>query len=178
MRRPTAGQRHGGDLEAQRWRYRQVLQTLFASSEFTASLGHKFKDPMHYAVSAVRAVYGDQPVTNVQPMINWLNRMGEPLFGHETPDGYPLTSATWSGPGEMATRFEIAQQIGTGARALFKPDDATPPPPAPLPVLQETAYYTELTPSLSSATTTAIAQGHNQGDRNMLLLCAPEFMRR
>ena len=34
----------------------QVLASLFASAEFTASLGKKFKDPMHYAVSAVRAV--------------------------------------------------------------------------------------------------------------------------
>ncbi len=161
----------------------QVLATLFASPEFGASLGRKFKDPMQYAVSAVRAVYGGQPIANTQPIINWLNRMGEPLFGHETPDGYPLTAATWSGPGEMATRFEIAQQIGGGAKALFKPpssdpNDATPPPATPLPVLQQTAYYTELTPSLSPATASAIAQGNTQSDRNMLFLSSPEFMRR
>ncbi len=78
----------------------------------------------------------------------------------------------------MATRFEIAQQIGGGARALFKQDDATPPPPMPLPVLQQTAYYTALTPSLSPATASAIAQGQSQVDRNMLFLSSPEFMRR
>jgi uncharacterized protein (DUF1800 family) len=156
----------------------QVLATLFASSEFTASLGKKFKDPMHYAVSAVRATWGNQVITNTAPIINWLNRMGEPLFGHETPDGYPITAATWSGPGEMETRFEIAQQLGSGARALFKPDDATPPPPGPPPVLQQTSYYVALTPSLSQATTGAIAQGQNQVDKNMLFLSSPEFMRR
>ena len=32
-----------------------VLRTLFASPEFKASLGTKFKDPIHYAVSALRA---------------------------------------------------------------------------------------------------------------------------
>jgi uncharacterized protein (DUF1800 family) len=160
----------------------QVLETLFASSEFTASLGQKFKDPMHYAVSAVRATWGDQPITNTLPIINWLNRMGEPLFGHETPDGYSITAATWSGPGEMATRFEIAQQMGTGPRALFKPSsdpaDTTPPPPAPPPMLQQTSYFMALTPSLSQATATAIAQGQNQVDKNMLFLSSPEFMRR
>jgi uncharacterized protein (DUF1800 family) len=156
----------------------QVLATLFASQEFASSLGKKFKDPVHYAVSAVRATYGNQLIVNAQPMINWLNRMGEPLFGHETPDGYALTTAGWSGPGEMETRFEIAQQIGSGARNLFKPDDTTAPPPSPPPVLQQTAYYTALTPVLSQATASAIAKGQNQVDRNMLLLSSPEFMRR
>jgi uncharacterized protein (DUF1800 family) len=158
----------------------QVLQTLFASQEFTQSLGKKFKDPVHYAVSAVRATYGNQTIVSAQPILNWLNRMGEPLYGHETPDGYALTTAGWSGPGEMETRFEIAQQIGSGARNLFKSDDpaAPPPPPQPPPVLQQTAYYTALTPAMSQATTAAIAKGQNQVDRNMLLLSSPEFMRR
>lgn len=133
---------------------------------------------MHYAVSAVRATYGDRVITNTQPMINWLNRMGEPLYGHETPDGYALTTAGWSGPGEMETRFEIAQQIGAGARNLFKPDAATAPPPSPPPILQQTAYYTALTPALSQATASAIAKGQSQVDRNMLFLSSPEFMRR
>jgi uncharacterized protein (DUF1800 family) len=154
-----------------------VLRTLFASPEFAASLGKKFKDPIHYAVSAVRATYGSEVVLNTQPMINWLNRMGEPLYGHETPDGYAITDASWSGPGAMATRFEIAQQIGGGARALFKPDDG-PPMPAPPPVLQQTSYYTALKPALSPATANAIAQGGSQADRNMLFLSSPEFMRR
>jgi len=166
----TTWRRSNGDIA-------QVLATLFASSEFTASLGRKFKDPIHYAVSAVRATYGDQVIVSTQPIVNWLNRMGEPLYGHETPDGYALTAAGWSGPGEMSARFEIAQMIGSGARNLFKPDNG-PPPPAPPPVLQQTAYYTALTPVLSPATTNAIAQGKNQADRNMLFLSSPEFMRR
>jgi uncharacterized protein (DUF1800 family) len=158
----------------------QVLDVLFSSREFTQSLGKKFKDPVHYAVSAVRVTYGNQVIVSAQPMLNWLNRMGEPLYGHETPDGYALTTAGWSGPGEMETRFEIAQQIGSGARGLFKSDDPTVPPPPnqPPPVLQQTAYYTALTPVLSQNTAAAIAQGQNQVDRNMLFLSSPEFMRR
>jgi uncharacterized protein (DUF1800 family) len=155
----------------------EVLKTLFAAPEFTASLGGKFKDPIHYAVSAVRATFGAQVIVNAQPMLNWLNRMGEPLYGHETPDGYALTAGSWSGPGEIATRFEIAQQIGSGARGLFNAADA-PPRPAPPPLLQQTAYYTAVTPALSAATTSAIAQGATQADRNMLFLSSPEFMRR
>ena len=177
-----------------------VLQTLFDSAEFNQSLGKKFKDPMHYAVSAVRALYGDRVIANPLPLIGWLNRMGEPLYGHETPDGYSLTAASWSGPGEMTTRFEVAQQIGAGAANLFRPIDpemlanlranfqknpeaslqliTQPGPGGSAPVLQETAYYTSVSPALSPATANAIAQGKNQADRNMLFLSSPEFMRR
>jgi len=154
----------------------QVLQTLFAAPEFTASLGRKFKDPMHYTVSAVRAVYGRrQPVTNVQPLINWLNRLGEPLYGHETPDGYPLTESAWAGPGQMATRFEFARLMGAGAPQLFRADDG-PGVAGPLPVLEQTAYYQAL--RIPAATRNAVAQGATPADRNMLFLSSPDFMRR
>ena len=182
-----------------------VLQTLFESREFSDSLGKKFKDPMHYAISAVRATYGNQVIRNPLPLINWLNRMGELPYGHETPDGYALTAASWSGPGEMATRFEIAQQIGGGARnlflpltpemlsrlranlqanpanaqanlqAVFQPDPGDRTPP---PALQQTAYYAQANPTLSPATAGAIAQGASLADRNALFLSSPEFMRR
>ena len=87
------------DLAGQRWRYQQVLATMFASPEFKASLAQKFKDPIHYAVSALRATYGNQVILNPQPLLNWLNRMGEPLYGHETPDGYPMTEGGLVRPG-------------------------------------------------------------------------------
>ena len=188
----------------------EVLKTLFDSREFTASLGQKFKDPMHYAISAVRATYGNQTIKNPLPLIAWLSRMGELPYGHETPDGYALTAASWSGPGEMATRFEVAQQIGGGARSLFMPItpemlarlranlngnaqanlqgdpeanlrtilDTDSQDGTPAPALQETAFYTQLNPTLSPATSNAIAQGASQADRNALFLSSPEFMRR
>ena len=127
-----------------------MLRTLFASPEFKASLGQKFKDPMHYAVSAVRATYGQQVILNAQPMLNWLNRMGEPLYGHETPDGYPMTDAAWSGPGEMETRFEIARQIGLGPFRVCSncPTIRRRQEPAPPPLIQQTRYYQALAPTL------------------------------
>lgn len=147
-----------------------VLETLFASHDFQASLGHKFKDPMHWLVSALRLTTS-APITNEQPMLSWLNRMGEPLYGHETPDGYPLTEAAWAGPGEMTTRFEIARAIGAGSAQLYQPDPA-PPSPA----LEQSLYYRAM--PLADTTRAAIAQGDTQADRNMLLLSSPDFMRR
>ena len=156
----------------------QVLRVLFASPEFKASLGQKFKDPIHFAVSALRASYGQQVILNPQPLVNWLNRMGEPLYGHETPDGYPMTEAAWSGPGELETRFEIARQIGLGHSGLYKLPADTIPEPAPPPLIQQTRYYQALAPTLSPTTAAAINQGQNPSDRNLLFLSSPEFMHR
>lgn len=156
----------------------QVLRTLFASPEFEASLGQKFKDPIHYAVSALRAAYGQQVILNVQPLLNWLNRMGEPLYGHETPDGYAMEEAAWSGPGQMETRFEIARIIGLGHSGLYKlPQDAGPEP-APPPLILQTHYYEAIAPGLSPATASALNQGQSPADQNLLFLSSPEFMRR
>ena len=58
-------QRADGDIA-------QVLATLFRSPEFTASLGGKFKDPAHYAISAVRLAYDDRVILNTGPVQTWL----------------------------------------------------------------------------------------------------------
>src|SRR2546422_7311634 len=57
-----------------------VLRELFPSAEFSASLGTKFKDPVHYVVSAVRLAYDDKGILNAGPLINWLGRLGGPLY--------------------------------------------------------------------------------------------------
>jgi hypothetical protein len=49
---------------------------------------------MHYAVSAVRLAYGDRVVLNTDPLNYWLQRMGEGLYAHETPDGYAMDAAS------------------------------------------------------------------------------------
>ena len=153
-----------------------VLRTLFASQEFNVSLDQKFKDPIHWTVSAIRASFGDKTVVNAEPMVRWLIRTGEPLYGHETPDGYPMTADAWSGPGQMSTRFEVAKQIGAGAPMLFQADLMAPPDKSPAPVLEQTAYYQSL--QLPVATRNAITQGATQADRNLLFLSSPDFMRR
>jgi uncharacterized protein (DUF1800 family) len=160
-----------GDISA-------VLQTMFAAPEFRASLGRKFKDPIHYAVSAFRAAYGDTVILNAQPLLTWLNRMSEPLYGHETPDGYAATEAAWSGPGEMEMRFEIARQIGLGHSGLFKLPDDTAKELAPPPDVRETRYYQAIASDLGPATSSALAQAKSPTDWNMLFLSSPEFMHR
>ena len=155
-----------------------MLRTLFASPEFKASLGTKFKDPIHYAVSALRAAYGQQEILNPDPLLNWLNRMGEPLYGHETPDGYPMIAAAWSGPGQMETRFEIARMIGMGHSGLYRLPGERTPEPAPPPLILQTRYYQAIAPNLSAATSAALDQSQTPADKNLLFLSSPEFMNR
>ena len=155
-----------------------TLSEMFGSPEFIRSLGHRFKDPVHYVLSAIRLAYDDKTILNAGPIINWLNRMGEPLYGHATPDGYPLNEAAWSSPGQMATRFEIARAIGYGSAGLFKTDGPQPVERAAFPQLANALYYTSLQNALGPATRKALEQAGSQQEWNMYLLSSPEFMHR
>ena len=155
-----------------------VLSTMFASSEFTHSLSHKFKDPLHYVVSAVRLAYDDKPILNAGPILNWLNRMGEPLYGKQTPDGYPMTQSAWASPGQMNTRFEIAKAIGSGSAGLFKPDGPLAQEQAAFPQLSNALFYQSLQKALSPATRKVLDKANSPQEWNTFLLASPEMMNR
>lgn len=163
--------RTDGDIAA-------VMRTMIASPEFDASLGRDFKDPVHYAVSAVRLAYDQQVVLNTWPLQGWLNRLGEGLYNHETPDGYPMASASWTGPGQMALRFEIARQVGTGSAGLFKPDGPGAVDHPAFPQIQNALYYQGLDATLAQPTKAVLTQAVSPQDWNTLFLSSPEFMRR
>ena len=155
-----------------------TLRSMFTSAEFTQSLSRKFKDPVHYVVSAVRLTYDDKVILNAAPMLNWLSRMAEPLYGRQTPDGYPLTQAGWASPGQMATRFEIAKAIGTGSNGLFKPEGPQTQERPAFPQLANALYYQSLQKSLAPATREALEQAASPQEWNTLLLSSPELMHR
>ncbi|WP_092268999.1 MULTISPECIES: DUF1800 domain-containing protein [unclassified Duganella] len=155
-----------------------VLREMFTSAEFTQSLGRKFKDPVHYVVSAVRLTYDDKIILNTAPMLNWLNRMAEPLYGRQTPDGYPLTESGWASPGQMTTRFEIAKAIGGGAAGLFKSEGAQPQEKPAFPQLANALYYQSLKQTLAPATQQALEQAVSPQEWNALFLSSPELMHR
>jgi uncharacterized protein (DUF1800 family) len=156
----------------------EVLSVMFRSSEFSASLGTKFKDPVHYAVSAVRLAYDERPILNTAPIQGWLNRLAEGLYNHETPDGYSMAQSAWDGPGQMAVRFEIARQIGGGSAGLFKPDGPDAVDQPAFPRIENRLYYQGLGQTLGAQTKAALAQAVSPQDWNTLFLSSPEFMRR
>jgi uncharacterized protein (DUF1800 family) len=170
-RMATTFRRSDGDIAA-------VLRVLFRSSQFRASLGQAFKDPMHYVISSVRLAYDDRVVLNTAPILGWLGRMGQGLYAHETPDGYPLEAAAWTGPGQMAVRFEIARQIGAGSAGLFKPAAPGATAQPAFPNVQNALFYGGVQQTLAAPTKVALEQAGSPQDWNALFLSSPDFMRR
>lgn len=155
-----------------------TLKAMFESPEFTASLGRKFRDPVHYVMAGVRLAYDERVVVNVNPMLGWINTMGEQLYGHETPDGYPLNEAAWASAGQMNARFEIARAIGANGAVLFRPDNNTPLERPAFPPLADSRAVRTMQGGFSNDTREALAQAKNPQEWNTFLLASPELMRR
>jgi uncharacterized protein (DUF1800 family) len=161
-------QRTDGDVAA-------VLRTMLLAAEFNGALGGKFKDPMRYVVSAVRFAYDGRPISNTRPLLNWLNALGEPPYGRQTPDGYPLSELNWASPGQVSRRFEIARAIGSGNAGLFDPEDGSPASGTGFPQLSNRLYFEAVEPFLAVNTRTALARASSQQEWNTFLLSSPEF---
>jgi len=163
-------QRTDGDIAS-------VLAMMFRSPEFNAAPKSKYKDPMQFVLSAVRLAYDDKVILNPGPILGWLGRLAQGLYNHETPDGYPMTAAPWSGPGQMAVRFEIARQIGSNSAGLFKPPGPDAVDHPAFPQIQNALYFISLQQTLSAPTRAALDQAVSPQDWNTLFLSSPEFMR-
>jgi uncharacterized protein (DUF1800 family) len=152
-----------------------VLREMFISPEFNAALGGKFKDPMRFVISAVRFAYDGRTITNTRPLVNWLNGLGEAPFGRTTPDGYPLTEASWASSGQMSRRFEIARAIGSGNAALFDAEDGGAGSAGGFPQLSNRLYFEAAEPFLAGRTRDALARANSPQEWNTFLLASPDF---
>jgi uncharacterized protein (DUF1800 family) len=152
-----------------------VLRTMLDSPEFEASLGAKFKDPMHYVVASLRLAYDGRTIANAHPIVNWLNALGEPLWGRQTPDGYPLGEGGWASSGQISRRFEIAKAIANGSAGLFEPEDGSGGASGGFPQLASRVYYDAFEPRLSAPTRQALERAASQVEWNTFLLASPEF---
>ena len=106
-----------------------------------AEARRKFKDPVHYVISAVRLAYDDKVILNTMPDPELAQPPGR---GAVQPRDAGRLSDDLGGlerPGQMMMRFEIARQIGSGSAGLFKPDvpDAADQPAFPL--IQNALYF-------------------------------------
>ena len=160
--------RTDGDIAA-------VLRTMFTARELNAALGGKFKDPMRFVVSAVRFAYDGRPISNTRPLLNWLNGLGEAPFGHQTPDGYPLTELNWASSGQMSRRFEIARLIGSGGSGLFDAEDGGAATMTGFPQLSNRLYFEAVEPFLAARTRDALNRANSQQEWNTFLLSSPDF---
>lgn len=90
---------------------RSVMQSLVESPEFWAEARKpsKVKSPLEFFVSAIRAAGADYAADSNH--YNWLNKMGEPLYGCVPPTGYGENSARWAAGGALLSRIELADKL-------------------------------------------------------------------
>ncbi len=91
----------GGDIKA-------VLRTMFDAPEFWSPTVEKakVKTPLEFVASAVRATGTD--AANPQPLVQALDKLGMPLYGMQTPNGYSWMSEPWVSTGSLVSRLNFA----------------------------------------------------------------------
>lgn len=172
---PAVVERAAQTFELSRGDIAATLASLLTAPE-AQHFGQRFKDPAHYVLGATRLAYDRRVASDVSPVQSWLNQLGQPLYGYETPDGYPHAQSDWSSSGQMSSRFDVARQIGTRGALLFRRSAQDPLEKPPYPDLAQRASVQARLQSLGAATRTALAQARNPADWNTYFLSAPEMM--
>jgi len=156
---------------------RDLVRTLAMSPEFTspAVRGGKFKTPYHYVVSAVRAI-GGGPVA-WRPLAGAAARMGMPIYGCPTPDGWRDTRDAWLNADGLRQRVEFAAVLGRMP--------AAPCADAGSPVALRTGDATDAAGALPEPVAAALGPGAREAlsavpprERLTVALASPDFMRR
>jgi uncharacterized protein (DUF1800 family) len=87
---------------------RAVLHTMIYSPEFWSRSAYraKIKTPYELVVSAVRALGTD--VDTPMPFVQWVGRIGEPLYQCQPPTGYSDKAETWVNAGALLNRLNFS----------------------------------------------------------------------
>ena len=93
---------------------REVVRTIVTSPEFFSSVAFraKVKSPFEVVVSALRAVGAGADRTPRTAQIVAL--LGQPLFGHQAPDGWPETGDAWVNTGAILNRINFGLALAGG----------------------------------------------------------------
>ena len=93
---------------------REVLRAIISSQEFFASPSYraKVKSPFEVVVSTLR-VMGAQPDATPR-LAQLVGRLGQPIYGHQAPNGYPETGDAWMNTGAILNRINFGLAAATG----------------------------------------------------------------
>jgi uncharacterized protein (DUF1800 family) len=94
-------QKSGGDI-------REVMRTMIYSPEFWSREAYraKVKTPYELVVSSVRALGTD--VDTPMPLVQWVSRIGEPLYQCQPPSGYSDKAESWVNTGALLSRLNFS----------------------------------------------------------------------
>ena len=90
---------------------RETLRAIVTSPEFFSTTAYraKMRSPFEYVAAAMRALNAE--TDGDRPVLDAIGRMGEPVFGRITPDGYADRSDQWLSSGAMIARFNFASAL-------------------------------------------------------------------
>ncbi len=90
-----------------------VLRTMFEAPEFWSPEVYrtKVKTPEEFVVSAVRASGAE--VRNALPLVQSLEKLGMPLYGMQTPNGYSWMAEPWVSTGALVGRMNFALALSS-----------------------------------------------------------------
>jgi uncharacterized protein (DUF1800 family) len=94
---------------------REVVRTIVTSQEFFASAAYraKVKSPFELVVSALRAMNAAPDMTPRSAQV--VARLGQPLFLHQAPNGWPEIGEAWINTGAILNRINFGLAMGGGA---------------------------------------------------------------
>lgn len=186
-------QRTDGDIKS-------VLRVIFQSQEFADARGQLLKRPFRFIVTALRAVAADVETSYVGrkdnppraaadaltgkppriPLVSYLHPLGQPLFRHPTPDGYPDEETPWLGT--LLWRWNFSFALAGG----FVPDVSFDAPKLrrslqiqqALPVAQASRLFAHCIGRRPDATEVgALQKVEDPADLLGLILASPAFQR-
>jgi uncharacterized protein (DUF1800 family) len=92
-----------------------TLKDIITSPTFfsTASYRTKVRSPFEYVAAALRITNAETDAN--QPILSWIARMGQPVYGRVTPDGYPDKSSEWLSNNDLLARFNFAGALASNS---------------------------------------------------------------
>ena len=93
---------------------REVLRSIITSPEFFSqrAFRSKVKSPFEVVVSAMRSLNAAPDST--QRSAQLIAYLGEPIFGHQAPNGWPETGESWMNTGAILNRINFGMAAAAG----------------------------------------------------------------
>ena len=177
---------------------REVMRTMIYSPEFWSREAYraKVKTPFELVVTSARALGTD--VDTPMPLVQWVGRIGEPLYQCQPPTGYSDKAETWVNTGALLNRLNFSLALAgnkvRGSRSdvvAFLGSDSTTDPKAALdravqlllggqiaPTTVDTLVKQLESPQIVQAKLDDPVKQVDLGVVTGLVLGAPEFQRR
>jgi uncharacterized protein (DUF1800 family) len=93
---------------------REVLRAIITSPEFFSqqAFRSKVKSPFEVVVSAMRVLNAAPDSTPRSAQV--IAFLGQPIFGHQAPNGWPETGASWMNTGAILNRINFGMAVAAG----------------------------------------------------------------